>query len=60
VQILGTKFEFGGSFGMSLEGDCREAEVIPSSELLVIFGMSLEEVVENHNTLKPQFFSIKC
>jgi hypothetical protein len=36
--------EFGGSFGMSLEGDCHELEVTPNFELLVTFGMSLEGV----------------
>jgi hypothetical protein len=35
-------FEFGGSFGMSLEGDGHEVEVMPNLELLVTFGMSLE------------------
>jgi hypothetical protein len=33
------KFEFGWSFGMSLEGDCHEVEVTPNLELLVTFGM---------------------
>jgi hypothetical protein len=41
-KLLVTKFEFGGSFGMSLEGDCHEIEVILNLELLVTFGMSLE------------------
>jgi hypothetical protein len=31
-EFLVTKFEFGGSFGMSLEGDCREVEVTPNLE----------------------------
>jgi hypothetical protein len=35
------KFEFGWSFGMSLDGDCHEFEVTPNLELLVTFGMSL-------------------
>ena len=43
-KFLVTKFEFGGSFGMSLEGDCHEVEVTPNLELLVTFGMSLEGV----------------
>jgi hypothetical protein len=38
------KFEFRGSFGMSLEGDCHEVEVTPDLELLVTFGMSLKGV----------------
>jgi hypothetical protein len=29
-KFLVTKFEFGGSFGMSLEGDCHEVEVRPN------------------------------
>jgi hypothetical protein len=41
-QIFSPKFEFGGSFGMSLEGDCHE--VTPNLELLVTFRMSLEGV----------------
>jgi hypothetical protein len=32
-KILVTKFEFGGRFGMSLEGDCHEVEVTPNLEL---------------------------
>jgi hypothetical protein len=44
VKFLVTKFEFGGSFVMSLEGDCHEVEVTPNLELLVTFGMSLERV----------------
>jgi hypothetical protein len=43
-KFLGTKFEFGGSFGMSLEGDCHELEVTPNLEWLISFGMSLEGV----------------
>jgi hypothetical protein len=39
-KFLVTKFEFGGSFGLSLEGDCREVEVTPNLELLITFGMS--------------------
>jgi hypothetical protein len=29
---------------MSLEGDCQEVEVTPNLELLVTFGMRLDEV----------------
>jgi hypothetical protein len=43
-KFLVTKFEFGGSFGMSLEGDCHEVEVTPNSVLLATFGMRLEGV----------------
>ena len=43
-KFLVIKFEFGGSSGMSLEGDCYESEVTPNLELLVTFGMSLERV----------------
>jgi hypothetical protein len=43
-KFLVTKFEFGGSFGMRLEGDCQEVEINPNLELLVTFGMSLEGV----------------
>jgi hypothetical protein len=43
-KFLVTKFEFGGSFGMSWKGDCHEVEVTPNLKLLVIFGMSLEGV----------------
>jgi hypothetical protein len=39
-KFLVTKFELGGSFGMSLEGDCHEFEVTHNLELLVTFGMS--------------------
>ncbi len=38
------KFEFGGSFGMSLEGDFHGLEVSLNLELLITFGMSLEGV----------------
>jgi hypothetical protein len=31
-KFLATKFEFGGSFGVSLEGDCHELEVTPNLE----------------------------
>jgi hypothetical protein len=37
-KFLVTKFEFGGIFGMSFEGDCHEVEVIPNLELLITFG----------------------
>jgi hypothetical protein len=43
-KFLVTKFEFGGSFGMSLEEHSHEVEVTPNLELLVTFGMSLEGV----------------
>jgi hypothetical protein len=43
-KFLITKFEFGGNFGISLEGDWHEVEVTPNLELLVDFGMSLERV----------------
>jgi hypothetical protein len=43
-KFLVTKFEFGESFGMSLEGDCQEVEVTPNLELLVAFGTRLEGV----------------
>ncbi len=36
-KFLVTKFEFGGGFGMSLEGDCYEVEVTPNLESLVTF-----------------------
>ncbi len=43
---------------MSLEGDCHQVEVTPTLELLVTFGMSLEEVCHKlykkfHNKLIP-------
>jgi hypothetical protein len=44
------KFEFGGSFGMSLEGDCHEIEVTCRLELLVTIGMSLEGVSHDFYT----------
>ncbi len=43
-KFLVAKFEFGGSFGISLEGDCHELEVTPNLELLVPLSMSLERV----------------
>ncbi len=42
--FLVSKFKSGGSFVMSLEGNCHEVEVAPNLELLVTFGMSLEGV----------------
>jgi hypothetical protein len=42
-KFLVAKFDFGGSFGMSFEGDCHEVQVTPNLELLVTFGMSLEQ-----------------
>jgi hypothetical protein len=35
AKFLVTKFEFGDSFVMSLEGDCHEVEATPNLELLV-------------------------
>jgi hypothetical protein len=56
AKFLVTKFELGGSFGMNLEGDCREVEVTPNLELLFTFGMSLEgvchEFIPNLETTK--------
>ena len=49
-KFLVTKFEFGGSLGMSLEGDCHELEVTPNLELLVTFGVSLEGVCHEVHT----------
>ncbi len=43
-KFLVAKFEFGGSFGMSLEVDCHEVEVTSNLKLLVTFGMSLEGI----------------
>jgi hypothetical protein len=43
-KFLFTKIGFGGSFGMSLEGDFYEVVVTPNLELLVTFGMSLVAV----------------
>ncbi len=43
-KFLVATYKFGGSFGMSLKGDCDEVEVTPNLELLVNFGMSLEGV----------------
>jgi hypothetical protein len=40
-KFLVTKFEFGWSFSVSLEGDCHEIEVPPNLEMLVNLGMSL-------------------
>jgi hypothetical protein len=48
--LLVTKFEFGGSFGMSLEGDSHELEVTPNLELLVAFGMCLDGVCHEFST----------
>ncbi len=57
-NFLVPKFEFGGDFGISLEGDYHEVEVTPNLELLVTFGMSLEGVCYElytifHYKLKP-------
>jgi hypothetical protein len=43
-KFLVTKFEFGGSFDMSLEGDCHKVEVTPNLKLSVTFGKILEGV----------------
>jgi hypothetical protein len=43
-KLLVNEFEFGGSFGMSLEGDFHELEVTPNLELLVTFVMTLEGI----------------
>jgi hypothetical protein len=51
-KFLVTKFEFGQSFFLSLEGDCHEVEVTPNLELLVTFGMSLEGVCHELHTYK--------
>jgi hypothetical protein len=40
AKFLVTKFEFGGSFGMSLEGDFHDIEVTHILELFVTFGTS--------------------
>jgi hypothetical protein len=40
-----------GVLGMSLEGDCHEVEVTPILELLVTFGISLEQVCHDFTTL---------
>jgi hypothetical protein len=40
-KFIVSKLEFGGSFGMSLEGNCLEVEVTPNLEFLVTFGVSL-------------------
>jgi hypothetical protein len=44
-KFLFTTFEFGGSFRMSLEGDCHQVEVTPNLELLITFGISWRECV---------------
>jgi hypothetical protein len=43
-KFLVTKFEFRGSFGMTLEGDCHELEVSLNFKLLINFDMRLEGV----------------
>jgi hypothetical protein len=43
---------FGGSFGISLEGDCHEVAVASNLESLATFGMSLEGV---YHELKIHF-----
>jgi hypothetical protein len=47
-------YEFGGSLGMSLQGDCHKVEVTPYLELLVTFGMSLGGVCHE---LYTQFYN---
>jgi hypothetical protein len=42
-KFLITKFEFGGSFGMRLEGDCHEVKVTLNLKLSVTFVVSLEK-----------------
>jgi hypothetical protein len=42
-KLLVTKFEFGGSFGMSLHGDCHEVVVTPNLESLVTFWCEFGE-----------------
>jgi hypothetical protein len=44
-NFLIKKVELGGSFGMSLEGDCHEVEVTPNLEFLVTF-YKLEGILE--------------
>jgi hypothetical protein len=39
-KFLISKLEFRGSFGMSLDGDCHENEVISNLVLSVTFCMS--------------------
>jgi hypothetical protein len=43
--FLVAKFEFGGSFGLNLEKDCHEVEIILNLKLFVTFGMNLEGVL---------------
>jgi hypothetical protein len=47
-KFLVNKFEFEGSFGMSLEGNCHELEITPNLELLVTFSKSLEGVCHEY------------
>jgi hypothetical protein len=44
MAIFFAKLEIGGSFVMSLEGECHEVKLTPNLESLVTFGMSLEGV----------------
>jgi hypothetical protein len=44
AKFLVAKFEFAGSFSMSLDGDFHKVESTPYFELLVTFVMSLEGV----------------
>jgi hypothetical protein len=43
-KFLVTKFEFGGSFGVTLGRDCHEGKVNTNLEFLVTFEMNLEGV----------------
>jgi hypothetical protein len=49
-QIFSHKYVFGGSFGMSLEGDCNAVEVTSNLELLLTFGMSLKGICHEFYT----------
>jgi hypothetical protein len=54
-----TKFEFEGSFGRSLEGDCHEMEVTPNNELLITFGMIWRELSRACYTVSLQTHPIR-
>jgi hypothetical protein len=43
-EAQGPQTGIGGSFEMSLEGDCNEIEVTPNLEYLATFVMRLEGV----------------
>jgi hypothetical protein len=58
-KFLVTNFEFGGSFGTSLERDCYEVEVTPNLELLITFGKSLErDWHELYSKFQHKFISV--